>query len=110
MANLHISEFFGLAEGQGFDIVAASAEAHVTDQVVAIGASSVASAAFNPKTIYIRVVAGAACSIALAPSATPPTAVVGGWFLNAGQEAWIRVPPRSQGSGTWEIAVIADTL
>jgi hypothetical protein len=107
MSNLHISEFFGLASGdQSTDIVAASAEAHTKDQVVAI-ATVLNSATFQRGTRYVRLVAGAACAIAFGPALpTPPVAVVGGWFLNAGQEAWVRVP----GDGTWQVSVIADTL
>lgn len=103
MANLHISEFFGLASGdQASNILAASAEAHITDQVVALGASSAASAAFNRSTRYVRLLAGGPCAIAFG---TGPTAVVGGWFLASGEELWVRVP---QGLA-WEVAAITDT-
>ena len=106
MADLHVSEFTGLAAApNNTDIVAASADGHVADQVVAIGAASAALPnPFNPKTRWLRVVPGEACSIAIGEA---PVAAVGGWFLGvAGQEYWIRVP---EGQG-YNIAAIADTL
>jgi hypothetical protein len=103
MANLHVTEFFGLASGdQSTDIVMASAEAHLADQVVALTAASVASANFQRETRYIRLVAGGPCSIAVGVG---PTAVLGGWFMNTGQELWVRV----KGGGTFAVAAITDT-
>lgn len=102
MASLHISEFNGLASAdQSTDIVMASAEAHLADQVVALGATSVASATFQRETRYVRLVAGGPCSIALGVA---PVAALNGWFLNTGQELWARV----HGGGTWSVAAITD--
>ncbi len=94
MADLHISEFSGLASTPGTtDVLAASADAHITDQALAIGASpGVTSQPFNAATKWLRVKAGAACAVAVADAGdAAPQAAAGGWFLNAGDAEWFRV-------------------
>ena len=121
MASLHISEFYGLAGTvQSDSIPCVDAGAHNTDQVVAIGGSSISSNAFanaNPSsfgptgqaygsveqpTRWVLLTAGAACSIAFG---TAPTAVAGGWFMASGSQLLVRVPENQ----TWKVAVIADS-
>lgn len=102
MSNLHISEFSGIAAtDQSDSIVAYSADALRTTQTVALGASSTQSNAFSASTTWVRLVAGAACSIAIGSN---PTAAVGGWFIAAGAETLVRVSPG------YKVAAITDTL
>lgn len=107
MANLHVAEFQGLGLGdQSTDTLSASADALNATQVVALSGSSAASAAFQPTTRWLKLTAGAACSIAIG---TAPIAATGGWFLNTGETVWVRVPAQNFGS-TYKVAAITDTL
>jgi hypothetical protein len=121
MANLHISEFSGLGQTEQSDSVpCVSADAHVTDQVVAIGAGSVQSAAFqsgNPQTTnpisqgtapntsptkWVLLTAGANCAVAFGAN---PTATAGSIFLPMNVPMLVRVPAGQN----WMVAVIQVT-
>ena len=103
MANLHIAEFTGLGSGdQDSNILAASADALNTTQVVALGGASASSNAVQPTTRWLKLTAGAACSIAVGAA---PVAAAGGWFLNSGETLWVRVPL----GDSYKVAAITDT-
>lgn len=95
MPNLHVTEFTGIAStDQSDSIVAFSADAVVAVQAPAIvAATNTVSAAFNAATQWIKVTAGAACSIAISAA---PVAAAGGWFLNAGETILIRIAAAGQ--------------
>jgi hypothetical protein len=105
MADLHISEFSGLgATDPGDSLQISSPDAHITDQVIVLSASPASSAAFNAQTRFVRVIAGGPAAIAVGVG--PQTAAVGGWFLNTGQEIWLRVPAGK----SYLISAVTDTL
>lgn len=113
MANLHITEFSGLAAFDQSDSgVAYSADAVTGTQSIAI-ATTAPSAAFQPLTKYVKIVAGAPCSIAFGPVGSV-TAVAGGWFLNTGESIIVRVKPNLDNvpgtHGTNGLAVVTDAL
>lgn len=72
MAKLYISEYAKLGAGFGAQDNVVSEPALVTQTPVAIGGTSVQSAAFHPKTRVVRVHTDAVCSIAFGadPEAT----------------------------------------
>jgi hypothetical protein len=115
MANLHIAEFSGLAAmDQSTDQLAYSPDALLATQSIAI-ATTAPSAAFQPNTRYVKLTAGAPCSVAFGPVGTV-TAVAGGWFLNTGESVVVRVVPNGNkgttgaAPGTNGLAVVTDTL
>ena len=62
MASLYIREYQQGVSGIGTTWAQMLPEPGIADQVVAIGAASVQSAAFNPKTRAVRLIADAGCS------------------------------------------------
>lgn len=103
MASLHITEFTSLgATDQSDSLLISSPDALVANQVVALGATAVASSALNKSTRFVHLVAGGPCSIAVGVGAV---AALNGWFLNTGAEAWLRVPSGS----LYVISAITDT-
>ena len=103
MSNLRITEFAGLgSSASGDGPVQAVSSPPTAQQVVAIGATSTASAAFNASTTIIRVQPEAVCAIYVGTSA--PIATTGlSARLAAGQTEYFRVDPGSK------LAVIQDT-
>ena len=102
---LHVAEFSGLAAAdQTTNILAASADAFLTAYELSPALTPSLSPNFQPNTRYLRLTAGANCSIAIGAD---PVAAVGGWFLDANVDAeyWVRVPP---GSG-YKLSCIADS-
>src|SRR5437899_519412 len=99
MATLYIAEFTHINPG---DAVGAQIAKYppLVEQVVVIGGGSLASAAFNNQTRFIRVHADAICSIAIA---TTPTATVTNGRLAADQTEYLGVNPGDK------IAVISNT-
>lgn len=89
MAVLYIAEFAGTYADHGRGGSAAFAPP-VTEQTVAIGAGSVASAAFNTGTSLIRVHSDVICSIKIgaAPTASATTS-----RMAAGQTEYYAVRP-----------------
>lgn len=119
MANLHITEFSGLANAGlgGGSIPCASGDAITAFQAVVTSAGSTQSAAFQtgspgngvngnesaatPPTRFIGVVAGANCSIAFGAN---PTAAAGDFYIASSQPMQIiAVTPGEK------LAVINDT-
>lgn len=104
MANLHITEYSGLGStDQSDSLFLQSPDALKAVQLVPLGATSAVSAAFQPSTRFVRVVAGGPCAVAVGAA---PVAALGGTFLNTGGEAWFRVPA----GASYAIAAITDTL
>lgn len=113
MANLHVTEFSGLAAfDQSDSAVAYSADAVTATQSIPI-ATTAPSAAFQSTTKWVKLVAGAPCSIAFGPVGSV-VAVAGGWFLNTGESMVVRVRPNGgnypTANGTNGLAVVTDTL
>lgn len=80
MPTLYITEFEGRAQGAGGAASGAMPLPPVAEQIVAIGAASAASAALGPTTRFVRLIADAACSIAVG---TNPTATAAKMRLSA---------------------------
>lgn len=102
MAFVYITEFAKLARedlGGPNGIVQTPVEPPLAEQVVAIGASSVASSALHRDTRVVRVHTDAICHIAVAES---PSASAGGRRLAANQTEYIGIP----NTGSYKIAVI----
>ena len=99
MAVLYVTEYQRLGLAQGI-AVAAGHEPAVAQQAVAIGAGSVASAAFNARTNFVRLHCDAICSVAFGAT---PTAVTTAERLASGQTEFFAVNPGDK------VAVIANT-
>jgi hypothetical protein len=102
MASLHIAEFAGLAAAPNNTDVLATPAAPNATQVVALGATSTPSAVLQATTTWLKLTAGGPCSIAIGAT---PVAAVGGWFLQSGEIAYVRVPANSG----YEVAALTDT-
>lgn len=100
MAVLYITEYKALAQTVIRQNVAAPGAYAVAEQHLAIGASSVASAAFNTATTYIMVHTDAICSLAFGPT---PTAVATAHRMAANETRFYGVNPGDK------IAVITNT-
>jgi hypothetical protein len=74
----------------------------VATQQIAVGAGSVASAAFNAATVLIRLNTDVACSIAFG---TAPTAVATSFRLAPNQTEYFAVPL----NGAYKVAVITNS-
>ena len=101
MATLYIAEYSDLAKAAPY-LVQVPMEAPLTEQTVAIGGSSVQSAAFNTSTRLVRIHTNAICSIKFG---TNPTASVTTARMAAGQTEYHGVPI----GGTFKVAVITNT-
>lgn len=101
MANLRITEFPGVGNGNQSDVQAAIGPP-TAEQVVAIGGSTTPSAAFNKNTTVVRLHAEAICAVLIGGTAPVATAGVSARFI-AGQTEYFRVI-----SGD-KLAVITDT-
>jgi hypothetical protein len=120
--NLHISEFSSLGTTENDSSVPClPADGNLANQEIAIGSSSVASAAFQSAspssfsgtpnqsnaapisqgTKWVLLYADVACSIAFG---TAPVAVAGGWYMAAASSLLVRVPANQ----SWKVAVIQD--
>ena len=99
MAVLYITEYQRLAAAQGAQ-VAAGQEPSVAEQNVAIGAGSLASAAFNARTNFVRLHSDAICSVAFGAA---PTAVATAKRMAANQTEFFGVNPGQK------VAVITNT-
>lgn len=95
MAKVFITEYASLSKGDSV-----GEEPSITTQVVAIGGTSVQSAAFNTGTNFIRVHTDAICSIAFG---TNPTATADSQRLAANQTEYYGVRPGGK------VAVITNT-
>lgn len=108
MAFMYIEEFGGLGDMNvtSAPFRRASGEVpqipEITTQQVAIGAGSVASAAFNTLTALVRIHVDAICSIAFG---TAPTAVATSFRLAANQTEYFAVPV----GAAYKVAVIQNT-
>lgn len=101
MPTLYITEFASLAANERGGLSPVALAPSVADQTVAIGASSVQSAALNAATNMVRVTADTVCSIKFG---TNPTASSTTMRLDAGGVEYIGVPV----GGSLKIAVIAN--
>ena len=100
MAILDITEYSTLAlSGPGHRVMAGQ-EPSLTNQQVAIGASSAQSIAFSDTTVFIRIHADAACRIAVGAN---PTASSASMRIGAGGTEYLGVIPGLK------LAVIATT-
>lgn len=103
MSTLYITEFARQGRDAGGWLLPTMAqEPPCTEQTVAIGASSVASNAFNALTAFVRIHADAVCSIAFG---TSPTAAATNRRMAAGQTEYFQVPV----GGGFKVAVITNT-
>lgn len=75
----------------------------IVDQTVAIGASSTASNAFNVNTRFVRLDAGAICSVAFSAAGATPTATASNARMAANTTEYFGV----QGGG--KVAVITNS-
>lgn len=100
MAKVYITEYVMLGVGFGATPTVVKEPAFVSQTPVAIGGSSVQSAAFNADTRYIRVHTDAVCSIAFG---TNPTATANSMRLAANQTEYFAVVPGQK------LAVITNT-
>jgi hypothetical protein len=102
MATLYLTEFVAQArDGAGY-VTPAAEQPALAEQTVAIGASSVQSAAINGKTRLLRVHADAICSIQVGAN---PTAAVTTMRFGAGKTEYFGVPENAG----YKVAVIANT-
>jgi len=102
MASVYITEF--AHQGQDFDSrpMSMPREPRVANQVVVIGAGSVQTAASNPSTTFVRVHAGAICSIEFG---TNPTAATSTRRMAANSTEYFSVPKGQ----SFKMAVITNT-
>ena len=100
MANLNITEFDHRATNANNVSLTAATAPYVAVQNVAIGSSSVQSAAFDGATSLIRLSSDVVCSVEIS---TNPTATALKMRLGANQPEFFGVP---MGAG-YKIAVIA---
>ena len=91
MANLHITEFDRLAvSANGGPVVQIASMPPLAEQVVAIGASSAASSAFNASTRFVCLTPKADCHIQIGATPTATTSLLP---LTAGQVYYFGVTP-----------------
>lgn len=102
MATLYITEYADIHIGQAGRIGQIPLEPPLAEQTVAIGAGSVASAAFNTATRMVRLHTDAVCSVAFG---TNPTATVAKQRLAANQTEYKSIP----NGQAFKVAVIANT-
>jgi hypothetical protein len=102
MATLYIGEYADALMLIGSRPIAAPQEPPVAEQTLAIGAGSVASAAFNVKTKFVRLHADAICSVAFD---TAPTATAANHRLAQNQTELVGVPLGQN----YKVAVIVNT-
>jgi hypothetical protein len=100
VAYLYLTEFSALGRDlQGVTVLAGDMPP-VAEQQLAIGASSVQSAAFSTRTQYLMVHCDATCSIAIGSN---PVAVATAHRLGAGERLFYSVSPGQQ------LAVVQNT-
>ena len=102
MPTLYITEFASLGTNERDGLFAVPLVPSLADQTIAIGASSVQSAAFNAAARVVRVAADKTCSIKFGAS---PTATTSTMRLEAGAVEYFAVTPASG----MKIAVIENT-
>ena len=91
MANLHITEFDRLAvSANGGPVVQIASMPPLAEQVVAIGASSAASSAFNASTRFVCLTPKADCHIQIGATPTATTSLLP---LTSGQAYYFGVTP-----------------
>ena len=91
MANLHITEFDRLAvSANGGPVVQIASMPPLAEQVVAIGASSAASSAFNASTRFVCLTPKADCHIQIGAAPTATTSLLP---LTSGQAYYFGVTP-----------------
>lgn len=101
MANLNITEFVGVHAFHA-GVTQQAASGPLASQVVAIGATDTASAAFNSNASLIRVHAEADCTICIGESPDSEDGIL--ITLDAGQFDYFHVLPG------WSLAVIERTV
>lgn len=101
MATLYVSEFNAIGGGGNFPISGAF-QPPIAEQVVTIGAGSIQSNAFAPKTTLIRLNCDVACSILFG---TNPTATATKARMSANTTEYFSVPV----GGQYKVAVITNT-
>lgn len=102
-ATLYISEFQNGVGVVGTAQVQEAPQQAITDQTVAIGATTTPSTAFNAKTHYVRLTCDIGCSVAFGPnSGGVPTATTSNFLLSANMTTGFVVSPGQQ------IAVISN--
>ena len=107
MATLSITEFSSIPlatvpAGGSFFSLPAPLLPVITEQHVAIGGSSAASAAFDPTTRFVMINTDQPCSVAWG---TAPVAVATAQRLGANETRFYGVPP----GGGFKVAVITNT-
>ena len=104
MANLSIREYETLMVAQNGGVVPVGVEPAIATQLIAIGGSSVQSAAFNARTKFVRVGNDAICNILFGTNPTAINAAGGGTGRLAADhvEYWGVSPGQ-------KLAVITDT-
>lgn len=105
MATLYIAEFPGLAETDQGDSIDQVPVAPTVEQTLAIGATSVASSAFQATTKVVEISTDSVCSIAWG---TTPVATAANCRLAAGERIRRRVPYNAT-AGTFKVAVITNS-
>lgn len=108
MAILYITEYAELDIGPAGRVGQMPKEPPLAEQVVAITAASVQSAAFNAKTRFVRIHADAAAEVLFG---TNPTAVVNtAGRMGAGQTEYRSVIDGVKSGTAFKVAVIAPTI
>lgn len=107
MASLYITEYANLAQSGSVNApmqfpLAAPASPSIADQKLAIGVTSVQSAAFNKSTSFIMVNCDTACSIAISAD---PTAAATAHRMGANETRFYGVPVGRD----YKLAVITNT-
>ena len=107
MAVLYVTEYATIAIMQAGRVTQIPAEPPLAEQVVAIGAVSAQTAAFNAKTALVRVHTDAICGVTFGtnPTATVSNGTVGSGRMAATQTEYRGVPLGS----SFKCAVIATT-
>lgn len=100
MATVYISEFSGLAATAQSDSIAAVAVPPIAEQTVAVGATSVQSAAFQPSTQWVLI---SSDSIFSANFGANPTATTANYRHAIGAEYLRKVTPGQK------VAIILNT-
>ncbi len=106
MAKVYITEYANSGRELKQNIVQSAEEPRLADQVVAIGGSSVQSAALQDKTRLIRVHTDAICSIDIGAD---PTATANKSRMGANQTEYFSISKDAQAAGDVKIAVITNT-
>jgi hypothetical protein len=100
MAKLYITEFAGQDLDMRGGLMPVALTPSVADQVLAIGGTSVQSAAFNAATGFVRLATDAVCSVKFGSA---PTATVNTMRLAADSVEYLGVSPGDK------VAVISNT-